>query len=291
MLIYIKQYLASTRNIRKYAQVILRLVTIAILAWILLFNLYTLIFRLQTTKTTTISEKNKINKFDMLISNLTPPKIIDSKSLDFFKRIQRQTYNVKCKSLIEWDENETRNAKRILHKLKSNSNQLVPILPDSNFVFNESQCDLFKELRGYNSHFISEFEKKFPLAFIILTYNNAEQFERLLRVIYRPQNVFCIHVDSKSSPGFIAAIRSITRCFKNVFISTKLEKIVYASYTRLKADVNCMNDLTRKIKSSHPNLKDKSFNLNWKYLINVASTEFPLRTNYELTKILNMFNG
>ena len=286
-----KQHLASTRNIRKYAQVLLRLVTIAILAWILLFNLYTLIFRLQTTKTMTTVDKNKINHFDMLISNLTPPKIIDSKSLNFFKRIQRQTYNVKCKSLIEWDENETRNAKRILHKLKSNHNQLVPVLPDSNFVFNETQCDLFKELRGYNSHYISEFEYKFPLAFIILTYNNAEQFERLLRVIYRPQNVYCIHVDSKSSPGFAAAIRSITKCFKNVFIATKLEKIVYASFTRLKADVNCMHDLTRKTKSSHPNLKDKKFNMNWKYLINVASTEFPLRTNYELTKILNMFNG
>ena len=110
-------------------------------------------------------------------------------------------------------------------------------------------------------------------------------------MIYRPQNVFCIHVDSKSSPGFIAAIRSITRCFKNVFISTKLEKIVYASYTRLKADVNCMSDLTTVNRSLHSNLKDKSFDFNWKYLINVASTEFPLRTNYELTRILNMFNG
>jgi len=291
MLIFIKQRLAITRNIRKYFRVIIRLGTILALSWILLFNLYTLIFRQQTKTTVTTVEKNKMNNFDMLISNLTPPKIIDSKSLNFFKRIQRPNYDVKCKSLIEWDENETRNAKRVLHKLKSNSNQLVPVLPDSNFIFNESKCDLFKELRGYNAHYISEFEQKFPLAFIILTYNNAEQFERLLRVIYRPQNVYCIHVDSKSSPVFVSAIRSITKCFKNVFIATKLEKIVYASFTRLKADVNCMHDLTRKTKSSHPNLRDKLFNLNWKYLINVASTEFPLRTNYELTKILNMFNG
>ncbi len=29
----------------------------------------------------------------------------------------------------------------------------------------------------------------------------------------------------------------------------------------------------------------------WKYLLNTANSEFPLRTNYELTRILNMYNG
>ena len=284
MLVYIKQQLSSTRNARKYARVLVRLVTIAILLWILLFNVYTLLFKLQVVE----NSKNH----EILTLNLTPPKIIDSKSLDFYNKIQRRSYDVNCKSLIEWDEAETQKAKRILHKLRpNNNNKLIPLLSDSNFIFNESQCELFKTLRGYNSHVVTDFEIKFPLAFIILTYNNVEQFERLLRVIYRPQNVYCIHVDSKSSHEFMMAVRSISKCFKNVFITTKLERIVYASFTRLKADINCMVDLTASNKSAHPNLYDKSFDANWKYLINVASTEFPLRTNYELTKILNMFNG
>jgi N-acetyllactosaminide beta-1,6-N-acetylglucosaminyltransferase len=37
--------------------------------------------------------------------------------------------------------------------------------------------------------------------------------------------------------------------------------------------------------------KHKNLNPNWKYLINTASTEFPLRTNYEMTRILHMYNG
>ena len=39
------------------------------------------------------------------------------------------------------------------------------------------------------------------------------------------------------------------------------------------------------------NLKEKNFTTDWKYLLNLASTEFPLRTNYELTRILSIFNG
>ena len=58
--------------------------------------------------------------------------------------------------------------------------------------------------------------------------------------------------------------------------------------------MNCMRnilDLTR-IDSTHEQfLKHKHLNKNWKYLINTASTEFPLKTNYELTRILNMYNG
>ena len=41
----------------------------------------------------------------------------------------------------------------------------------------------------------------------------------------------------------------------------------------------------------HPNLRGKNISTNWKYLLNSASTEFPLRTNYEMTRILNMRDG
>jgi hypothetical protein len=137
---------------------------------------------------------------------------------------------------------------------------------------------------------VTDFELEFPIAYSILTYNNVEQLERLLRSIYRPHNVYCIHVDSKSEIRIHSAIRSITKCFANVFIATKLEHIVYAGYARLQADINCMRDLTAP-NFTHPNLLGKKFTNNWKYLLNLASTEFPLRTNYELAKILHMFNG
>lgn len=91
-------------------------------------------------------------------------------------------------------------------------------------------------------------------------------------------------------------MKSIVRCFDNVFLTDKQESIVYASYSRLKGEMNCMRnilDLTRPhVKTvSHLNFKNKQLNKNWKYLLNTASSEFPLRTNFEMTRILNMYNG
>ena len=60
--------------------------------------------------------------------------------------------------------------------------------------------------------------------------------------------------------------------------SSKSENIVWGSFSILKAELNCMNDL---IKSP----------VNWKYLIHMAGDEFPLKTNYELVKILSLYNG
>ena len=99
-----------------------------------------------------------------------------------------------------------------------------------------------------------------------------------------------LSIDAKSSDIFKRAILSIANCFLNVFISTKSERIVYAGFNRLKADLNCMYDLVQP-NFSHPNLANKEFKPNWNYLLNLAHTEFPLRSNYELVRILNHFNG
>jgi len=71
-------------------------------------------------------------------------------------------------------------------------------------------------------------------------------------------------------------------------MATKSEKIVYASFSRLRADLNCMHDL---LSPNHPSLAAKNLTADWKYLLNLASSEFPLRTNYELARILSLFNG
>lgn len=121
-----------------------------------------------------------------------PTNIKNEKSINFSKKIQREVYTINCQSIIEWDENEIRNAKRLLFKLKGSQdaknsveNNHIALLPDSNYIFDQSMCSLFRELRGYDTNLIHDFELSFPLAFSILTYNNVEQFERLLRSIYR----------------------------------------------------------------------------------------------------------
>lgn len=206
-------------------------------------------------------------------------------------KFKRDRYQINCDLILKNDSIAIEGAERFLKFL----NLTIDNIPDSNFLIPKSKCSEFISQRDYSTvnNFIHQIEYEFPLAFSILTYENAEQFERLLHSIYRPQNIYCIHIDLKSSFSFKQAIRSIVECFDNVFISTKLEFIIYAGFSRLQADFNCIKDLLdlkRLIDDQHPNLKDKKF-VNWKYLFNLASTEFPLKTNLEFVQILKMLNG
>ncbi len=179
------------------------------------------------------------------------------------------------------DSDEAKKAKDLLSALKKASpSNKVSVLPDESFIFNRSECNMYKMTRSFSktNSYTEKIEQDFPLAYAILTYNHAEQLDRLLRMIWRPQNFYCIHVDSKSSDAFKKAVESITSCFDNVFVSTKSERIVWAGISILQAELNCMSDLAR-------------LNSNWKYLIHMSGNEFPLKTNYELVKILSVYNG
>ncbi|XP_033728967.1 N-acetyllactosaminide beta-1,6-N-acetylglucosaminyl-transferase-like [Pecten maximus] len=134
-------------------------------------------------------------------------------------------------------------------------------------------------MRGYmGEEVVSDIERRFPIAFSILLYRDVEQAERLLRALYRPNNIYCFHVDLSADPVLHKAVESIVKCFHNVFISSKLEDVVYSSMSRLQADLNCMADLLQS-------------NVPWKYFINSPSQQFPLKTNLELVKILTVYNG
>ncbi|KAM8973286.1 beta-1,3-galactosyl-O-glycosyl-glycoprotein beta-1,6-N-acetylglucosaminyltransferase 3-like [Pelodytes ibericus] len=125
---------------------------------------------------------------------------------------------------------------------------------------------------------MSKEEEQFPIAYSIVIHETIEMFERLLRTIYTPQNIYCVHVDNKSEELFKKAVNAITGCFHNVFVASKLERVVYASWSRVQADLNCMEDL----------LQSK---VQWRYLLNTCGTDFPLKTNGEIVKILKLLKG
>jgi hypothetical protein len=152
------------------------------------------------------------------------------------------------------------------------------VIEDSTFIRLTENCTDFKLKRGYFLKPLSTEEAEFPIAYSILMFRHLEQAEQLLRAIYQPQNVYCIHVDAKQPDLLHTSVKALTRCFDNVFIASKLEKIAYAGFSRLKADINCMSDV---LKNKEP----------WKYYINLASQAFPLKTNLEMVKILKIYNG
>uniref|UniRef100_A0A671T189 Beta-1,3-galactosyl-O-glycosyl-glycoprotein beta-1,6-N-acetylglucosaminyltransferase 3 n=1 Tax=Sinocyclocheilus anshuiensis TaxID=1608454 RepID=A0A671T189_9TELE len=84
-------------------------------------------------------------------------------------------------------------------------------------------------IRGFLTVSLSKEEKDFPIAYSMVIHEKIEMFERLLRAIYTPHNVYCVHVDQKSPEIFKEAVRAITSCLTNVFVASKLEHVIYSS--------------------------------------------------------------
>ncbi|XP_024912105.1 beta-1,3-galactosyl-O-glycosyl-glycoprotein beta-1,6-N-acetylglucosaminyltransferase 3-like [Cynoglossus semilaevis] len=179
-----------------------------------------------------------------------------------------------CAAIITGDIGDKKKDVETLLVLKKKRKLLSP-----QFYLNLTQdCPTYIELRGFITTPQSKEEKDFPIAYSIVIHEKIEMFERLLRSIYAPQNVYCVHVDQKSPEEFHKAVAAIVACFPNVFIASKLENVVYASWTRVQADLNCMEDL---LKSS----------VKWKYLLNTCGTDFPIKTNGEIVQALKTLNG
>ncbi|XP_046352711.1 beta-1,3-galactosyl-O-glycosyl-glycoprotein beta-1,6-N-acetylglucosaminyltransferase-like isoform X1 [Haliotis rufescens] len=139
-----------------------------------------------------------------------------------------------------------------------------------------NDCSKFKQDRLYIMD-VSKEEEDFPIAFSIVLYKDAQQAERLLRAVYRPNNHYCIHVDAKAPPSVHAGMRKLTECFDNVNMASKTLDVVWGEFSVLEAELVCINDLLRYKK--------------WKYFINLTGQEYPLKTNLQLVRILKAYNG
>ncbi|KAM4615897.1 beta-1,3-galactosyl-O-glycosyl-glycoprotein beta-1,6-N-acetylglucosaminyltransferase-like [Polymixia lowei] len=151
-------------------------------------------------------------------------------------------------------------------------------IPDEYYINATQDCRKFISTRKYLEFPLSQEEEDFPLAYSIVTHQKVQNFERLLRAIYAPQNVYCVHVDKKADVSVLAAIMGITSCFPNVIMVSKPVSVVYASWSRVQADLNCMADLYNT-------------NMTWKYFINLCGQDFPLKTNLEMVRSLQALNG
>ena len=91
---------------------------------------------------------------------------------EFAAKITRDTYPVNCRLVFEMSHDEIRRATSLNKQLNKT------LLPDANFVFAKSKCAEYKEVRGFNSHHVTQFEANFPRAYSILVNEKVEQFER-----------------------------------------------------------------------------------------------------------------
>ncbi|XP_018413749.1 PREDICTED: beta-1,3-galactosyl-O-glycosyl-glycoprotein beta-1,6-N-acetylglucosaminyltransferase [Nanorana parkeri] len=202
-----------------------------------------------------------------------------NKTLFFSKRnleLEENQDHVNCTKIINGDIEEIQNAKLELIRVDHKKRHIW--LTEKDFINMTRDCYSFTRDRKYILYPLSQEESEFPIAYSIVVHHKIDMLERLLRSIYMPQNYYCIHFDKKSSESFMAAVKAIASCFENVFIASQLENVVYASWTRVQADLNCMKDLY-------------DGNTRWKYLINLCGMDFPMKTNREIVQVLKALKG
>ncbi|KAM8828136.1 beta-1,3-galactosyl-O-glycosyl-glycoprotein beta-1,6-N-acetylglucosaminyltransferase 4-like [Spinachia spinachia] len=180
-------------------------------------------------------------------------------------------YNINCQAIHDLDPVEVGKLMVIRQKLvvEDREETLVDLVSD---------CPVFIKSRGYDGACVSEGERDFPLAYSLVVHKSAVMVERLLRAVYTPTNIYCIHYDQKSPALFASAMEGLARCLPNVFIASKREAVYYAGISRLKADLDCLTDLLAS-------------DVQWKYVINLCGQDFPLRSNIELVSELKALNG
>jgi len=183
-----------------------------------------------------------------------------------------RVHGANCTALFNGDETEVTKAGKFQRTNKQKINT------PASYVQQTSNCTRFIARRRYAMWPVNREEEDFPIAFSILMFKDVEQFERLLRAIYRPQNLYCIHVDNKSPSEVHVAVNAIARCFGNVFVVHPSIDVHWGYFSVLEPELICMKKLLRRSKK-------------WKYFINLTGQEFPLKTNWLIVQILKAFNG
>ena len=241
---------------------------------------------------------------------------IDPKTFEELSPLYRQT-RVKCSALFSGDgpsleqaialtkhpnkEQRTAQAQTNVHQQQ----EMKPLARE--WLINATKdCEWYKQARGYITSPLTRDEEDFPIAYSILIYKDLEMVERLFRMIYRPQNRYCIHVDLKADETFYSTIQSLAACFPgSVRMANRRVKVTWGTLTVLEPELVCMQDLwdmdeetvsaSTKDQSAAPRSQegeDKNRQKKkWKYLVNLTGQEFPLKTNHELVQIMKALRG
>ncbi len=144
------------------------------------------------------------------------------------------------------------------------------------------QCPkILQDILPFGQYEIPNDAPDFPIAFTIVAHREFARLTRLLRLIYRPQNSYCIHIDKRSTPEYRLAIENLLSCFgPNVHLipTDQSVKVQWGDASVFEPQLVCAKSLL-------------SADSKWRYLVNCVGQEFPLRTNREMVAVLKALNG
>ena len=109
-------------------------------------------------------------------------------------------------------------------------------------------------------------------AYFIALHHKPNQFRWLFEAIYNPEDVFCIHVDHKSTSAFTAEIRAYIGTRPNVAF-LKSRPVIWGGWSQVAVELEAIQQLL-------------GMSSDWKYYINLSGQDYPLRSMAQIKQSL-----
>ncbi len=187
-----------------------------------------------------------------------------------------------CPKIIAGDKEESKRLQRIFQWwLKTFKRRLYSDEAYTSLLQQSSNCTWLKE-SIINNLYNTKLERDFPIAYVFLVYESPLQFLRLLKILYKPQNWYCIHADEKSP--FKKFFNNIIQCFDNVIAPSKSFDVQWGHFSILEAQMQCFTDLV--------NLRQRqAIKKKWNYVVNLCGKELPLHSTNEMVQMMQSLMG
>ena len=109
-------------------------------------------------------------------------------------------------------------------------------------------------------HFVTP-KKMTQVAYFILVHRFPEQFKRLFKTIYHPNNHYLIHIDQKANQAVTQEVEAFLGNYPNTHV-LESENVVWGGYSMVQSELNGIRYLL-------------THNLKWDFFINLSGQDFP----------------
>ncbi|XP_076766039.1 xylosyltransferase oxt isoform X1 [Xylocopa sonorina] len=141
----------------------------------------------------------------------------------------------------------------------------------------------FKAQEARNASTDSEIEKPARIAYLLTVNGRASrQVKRLISILYHPSHFFYIHVDARQDYLYREMLQVEKSCKTNNIIVAKGENLRQASIW------GGASLLTTLLKSAQQMLAHHHY---WDFLVNLSESDFPIKSNTQVTQFLSLNKG
>ncbi len=115
------------------------------------------------------------------------------------------------------------------------------------------------------------------IAYFILVHRYPQQFKRLFRAIYNPQDSFLVHIDKRAGMDLYKEVKEFLEAFSNAHL-LESQNVVWWWYSMVEAELRGIRKLLE-------------LSLQWNFFINLSGQDFPIKSSKEIRTFLNANAG